>query len=156
MFWLKTLSINYTDNSVNNYISAEQIDVANLPGNTSPAWLRANQSTQSPLIDDRGDWYEVFPTPQTGAFIRLFGFISPTEFSATGDTIAYPVSLDYRILGWRIASNYYYSLNKFAEGDAFNNKYEERVRELIATLGRGQQKPIQATVPDVGNNGWAF
>lgn len=156
MFWLKTLSINYTDSSTNNYITADQVDVANLPGDTSPSWLRLNQSAQNPLIDDRGDWYEIFPTPQVGALVRLFGFISPTEYSSVGDTIAYPVSLDYRILGWRIASNYYYSLNKFAEGDAFNNRYEERVKELIATLGRGQQKPVQANVLNVGDNGWQF
>lgn len=155
MFWLKSLAINFTDNS-DGYVTADQVDVSNLPGNTSPSWLRINQTTQRPLLDDRGDWYEIFPTPQVGATIRLFGFISPTEYTSTADTIAYPVSLDYRILGWRIASNYYYALNKFEEGDAFNTRYEERVKELIATLGRGQQKPLQATILNVGDNGWNF
>jgi len=37
------------------------------------------------------------------------------------------------------------SLGKFEEAQAFNNKYEERVLQLIATLGRGSQQPLQAT-----------
>lgn len=156
MFWLKTIDINYLDTSESNYMTATQVDVANLPGQTSVPWLRLNQNANNPVFDDRGDWYEIFPTPQSGANIRLFGFISPTEYTSTADTVAYPVSLDYRILGWRVASNYYYSLNKFEEGDAFNTRYEERVKELVATLGRGAQKPIQVQVLNIGNSGWDF
>src|SRR3990167_4946631 len=149
MFFLKAIECNYADTNASSYITAQQIDVSNLSGNNSFSWLRVNQSTQSPKFDDRGDWFEIFPTPISGnsitSLFRIFYFLNPTEYTAIGDTIAYPVSLDYRILGWRIVASYYYSLNKMLEGDAFNAKYEERVNELIKTLSRGVQQPMQST-----------
>jgi len=160
MLALKTIEVNFTDTNAQNYIRAEQVDISNLPGGESFSYYRLNASTNAPLFDDRGDWYEIFPTFQSGNnltnAIRLFYYLKPTEYTATGDTIAYPESQDIRILGWRIAANYYYSLNKFDEGDKFNAKYEERVTEYTATLGRGSSQPIQVTPLNVGNNGWNF
>lgn len=158
MFFLKAIELNYADTVASNYITALQIDVSNLSGENSFSWLRVNQNPQVPKFDDRGDWYEIFPTP-TGSnnvtsLIRIFYFLEPTEYTATSDTITYPVSLDYRILGWRIAASYYYSLNKMEEGNMFNNKYEERMRELIKTLSRGVQQPMQATA--IQSDGWEF
>lgn len=158
--FLKAIEVNFTDTTAQNYIKAEQVDHSNLPGGNSFSWLRKNASRNAPQFADNGDWYEIFPAFASGdnlsQAIRLIYFQKPTEYTSTSDTIAYPSSLDYRILGWRICSNYYYSLNKFEEGDAFNLRYEERVKQLIATLGRGSQQPIQATVLNVGNNGWNF
>lgn len=149
MFWLKAIELNYSDTNGANYKVATQVDVSNIPGNKSFGWLRVNAATSSPYFDDHGDWYEVFPTftsaHNLSQAIRIFYFLKPTEFAATSDTINYPVSLDYRILGWRIASNYLYALGKIKEGEALNMKYEERVRQLIATLSRGSQQPVQAT-----------
>ena len=158
MFWLKTIELNYADTTAQNYKTAQQVDVSNIPGGQSFGWLRTNASTNSPLFDDRGDQYEIFPTPTSGndvsQLIRLFYYLEPTEYTAVGNTIAYPESLDYRILGWRIAASYLYSLDKIKEGDAFNLKYEERVNQLIATLSRGSQQPIRA-VP-IQMTGWEF
>lgn len=160
MLALKTLELNYSDTTAQNYVRAEQTDISNLPGGMSFSYLRQNAVATSPQFDDRGDWYEVFPTPITGNnltnAIRLFYYLKPTEYTSTGDTIAYPESQDYRILGWRIAANYLYSLNKIEEGDMFNLKYEERCKDYTTTLGRGSSQPLQAKVPDVGFNGWAF
>ena len=158
MFWLKTIELNYADTTEQNYKVATQVDISNIPGGQSFGWLRTNANVSQPWFDDRGDWYEIFPTPtsahNTSRLIRLFYYLEPTEYSATSDTIEYPESLDYRILGWRIASNYLYSLSKTQEGDAFNAKYEERVRQLVATLSRGSQQPLQA-IP-VQLDGWEF
>lgn len=158
MFWLKAIELNYSNTTSADYVTATQLDVSNIPANKSFGWLRANAGVTTPYFDDRGDQFEIFPTP-TGAhnvsqMIRIFYFLEPTEYTAVGDTIAYPESLDYRILGWRIASNYLYSLEKINQGDAFNLKYEERVKQLIATLSRGSQQPIQA-VP-IQMSGWEF
>lgn len=155
---LKAIELNYTDSNLGNFMTATQVDVANIAGQSSFSWLRLNCPTLSPQFDDRGDWYEVFPTPTVTIAngIRLFGFIQPVEYSATTDTLSYPFTLDYRIFGWRIAADYYYSLNKFDEGDKFNLKYEERVKNYIASLGRGSQQPLQSQVLNVGNNGWQF
>ena len=148
MFWLKTIEINYANSTAADYKTANQVDVSNIPGGKSFGWLRTNASTQEPWFDDRGDWYEIFPTPTSSdnltQLIRIFYYLEPTEYTAVSDTIAYPESLDYRILGWRIASNYLYSLGKIDEGAAFNLKYEERIKQLIATLARGSQQPITA------------
>jgi hypothetical protein len=147
LFFLKAIELNYTDTQPTNYQRADQIDVSNLPAEKSFSWWRKNADKMSPNFDDRGDWYEIFPTPQSSdnlsQLIRLFYFASPTEFSSTSDILTYPVTLDYRILGWRIASNYYYSIGKIPEGDKYDAKYQERVTELISTLGRGTQQPIQ-------------
>ncbi len=158
--FLKAIEINFTDSSANNYIKAEQVDHSNIPGGSSFSWLRLNQSTQSPLFADNGDWYEIFPAFISGnnltQAIRIIYFQKPTEYTATSDTIAYPESLDYRILGWRIAANYLYSLmgDKIPIGDAFNKKYEERVMQLVATLGRGAQQPLTAS--PIQLTGWEF
>lgn len=155
---LKTIELNYTDTTANNYIPALQVDVANLAGENSFSWLRLNQNTQFPKFDDRGDWYEVFPAFRSGMnltnAIRLFYFLKPTLYTATSDTVAYPESQDNATLGWRIAAMYLYSLGNVEQGDAFNLKYEERVREYVATLGRGSQQPIQAT--PIQSSGWEF
>jgi len=158
MFWLKSIELNYTDTNPQNYLPATQVDVSNLSGNMSFSWLRQNASTTAPQFDDRGDWFEIFPTPTSSTsvsqLIRIFYFLEPTEYSAVSDTVSYPENLDYRTLGWRICSNYYYSLGKFNEGDMFNGRYQQRVDEIIATLSRGTQMPLQAT--PIPLSGWEF
>src|SRR3990167_2090664 len=159
MFWLKSIELNYSNSSAGDYKTATQLDVSNIPGGKSFGWLRTNANASQPYFDDRGDWFEIFPTPTSAhnvsQMMRIFYYLEPTEYSAVGDTVSYPESLDYRILGWRIAASYLYSLgeNKIAQGDAFNLKYEERVRQLIATLSRGSQQPIQAT--GIQDSGWS-
>lgn len=165
MLFLKAIELNYANTTASDYRVAHQVDASNLAGNTSFSWLRANASTQDPQFDDRGDQFEVFPT-FTAAHnltqaIRIIYFLQPTQYTATTDTIAYPESLDTTILGWRIVANYLYSLgaspgggNNLLTGDAFNLKYDERVKQYIATLGRGAQQPIQAQ--GIVMSGWEF
>lgn len=147
MMFLKAIELNYTDTNAQNYKLAQQVDVSNLPTG-SFSQLRVNASKQTPLFDDRGDWYEIFPTPTSAdnvsQLIRIFYYLKPTEYTAVADTIAYPESLDTSILGWRIAASFLYSLDKVEIGNAFNAKYEERVRQYIGTLGRGVQTPTEA------------
>lgn len=148
MLFLKAIELNYSG-ATNGYITATQVDVSNIAGWNSFTNLRLNNNIQNPQFDDRGDWFEIFPTPTSAnnvtQAIRIFYFLKPTEYTSTSDTVAYPESQDIRILGWRIAAMYYYSLNKMVEGDAFNLKYEERVKQYCATLSRGAQQPIEAT-----------
>ena len=158
MFFLKAIECNYNNTNEQDYITAQQVDVSNISGGNSFSWLRKNASTAAPQFDDRGDWFEVFPTPISGNnltnMFRIFYFLEPTEYTVTSDAISYPESLDYRILGLYIASSYYQSLGKFDEADRFMLKYEQRVEQLTATLGRGVQTPIQATAIQL--NGFEF
>ena len=149
MLFLKAIEVNFSGTAPSGYITADQVDVSNLAGQNSFSYLRTNQGTNNPQFDDRGDSYEIFPaftsSMNLSQAIRLFYFMKPTEYTATSDTIAYPESQDIRILGWRIASMYFYSILKIQEGDAFNVMYENRVKQYCATLARGAQQPIQAT-----------
>lgn len=158
MMFLKAIEVNYAGGDAANYVTATQLDVANTAEATSFSWLRANASPLTPQFDDRGDYFEIFPTPTSAnnlsQLFRIIYFPQPTEFAATSDTVSYPESLDYRILGWRIAADYYYSLNKMVEGDAFNVKYEERVKDMVGMLARGTQQPLQASV--IPLTGWEF
>lgn len=155
---LKVVEVNFTDTNVNNYITATQVDVSNLSGQNSFSWLRSYQSRQLPKFDDRGDWFEIFPaftaTDNLTNAIRLFYYLKPTLYTAVGDTVAYPENQDTATLGWRIAAMYLYSLGDIEKGDAFNLKYEERVKEYITTLGRGSSQPIQAT--PITMSGWEY
>lgn len=151
---LKTIEANFTDTNPQNFVRAEQVDISNLSSQNSFSNLRLNATTNYPKFDDRGDWYEIFPAQ--GCTVRLFYYLKPIEYTSTADTVAYPESQDYRILGWGICADYYYSLNKFEEAQVFEAKYQAGVDKYITTLGRGSSQPIQATVPDVGNNGWQF
>ena len=158
MWFLKAIEVNFTDTIGQNYKTAQQMDVSNIPAGQSFSWLRANQSAQFPMFDDRGDQFEIFPTPTgnnnlTNMF-RIFYFLEPTEYSATGDTIAYPESLDYRILGWRIASSYLKSLGNWESAVPFDQEYSNRVKQIVQTLSRGSQQPIEA-VP-IQSTGWEF
>lgn len=156
MFWLKTIELNYTSAVGQDYLTAQQVDISNLPNMESFGWLRENASTNSPYFDDRGDWYEIFPTPDgtNSQGIRIFYFLEPTLYTATSDTVAYPESLDDRILAFRIAADYYRMLNKFEEALNYDAQYEKRVKDIIGTLSRGSQQPIQAQVSPL--TGWEF
>lgn len=152
MIFLKAIQLNYANTSQDNYVTAQQVDVSNLPGNESFGWLRTNASTQNPMFDDRGDWFEVFPTPvsanNVAQMIRIIYYKKPTQYAAVSDTVSYPENLDQTILGWRIAASYLYSLKgelNLLTAEKFNMKYEERVRQYIATLSRGVQQPLTAT-----------
>lgn len=150
MLFLKAIEVNYANTAADSYITAQQVDVSNLSGGNSFGWLRANAPTSAPQFDDHGDWFEIFPTPTTAVNVtnmfRIFYFLKPTNYASTSDTVAYPENIDGALLGWRIAASYLYSLgaDKIPDGDAFNKKYEERVLQYIATLGRGSQQPLSA------------
>lgn len=157
MYWLKAIQLNYSGNNANDYITAQQVDVSNLPSNVqSFGWFRENASTEQPFFNDMGDWFEIFPTPLTASSqgIRIWYFKEVAEYTGVNDTISYPESLDYRILGWRIASLYYKSLNKFDEATDFDNEYEKMVRDIIQTLGKGVQQPMQAM--PIQDTGWQY
>lgn len=156
---LKTIEVNFNDTLPANYIRAEQVDASNLPGQLPFSQLRINQSTRNPLFDDRGDWYEIFPAFTSGMnltnAIRIFYYLKPTLYTSISDTISYPISQDDgRGLGWGIAADYYYSLNKFDEGAVFEQKYQDAINKNVVTMGRGSSQPIQATVIPI--TGWEF
>lgn len=159
MLFLKAIEVDYSGVGGQNYKTAEQVDVSNLP-NGSFSWLRLYADTSYPKFDDRGDQFELFPTITTQTVLmRIFYFLKPTLYTSVSDTVAYPENMDATILGWKIAANYAYSLGTVMgrggwEGDKFESKYDERVKQYIATLSRGVQQPLQASQPNYYRSGW--
>lgn len=158
MFALKTIEVNMTNANPQDYLLASQLDVANIPGQMSFSWLRANQSTAAPLFDDRGDTYEIFPAFNSSMnlnnAIRIFYYLTPTIYTSTSDNLTYPDSLDWYILAMKICSLYYESLNKFQEADYWRVLYVERMNKLNTTLAQGSKQPIQNTGLPI--SGWEF
>lgn len=155
MYALKTVEVDYGATGGQQYLQAQALDVANIQF-VSWDYLRANQPTNMPLFDNRGDTAEVFPTPTTTALVRIFYFKQPTEYTATADTIAYPFSLDYRIIGDKIVTNYYESLGQEKANFATKSeqKYQKRLNDLIQILAPSSQQPIQAT--QILDTGWNY
>lgn len=158
MWFLKAIEVNFTDTTPQNYLTAEQLDVSNIPAGRSFSWLRSYQNVQFPMFDDRGDQFEIFPTPTSSNnllnMFRIFYFLEPTEYTSLADTITYPETLDYRILGWRIASSYLKSLGNWESAVPFDAEYTKKMESIIKTLSRGAQQPLEAT--PIQNNGWNF
>jgi hypothetical protein len=143
MFALKTISVNYSDTTQSNYIQADKADPANIQGDLSWDYLRVNQSPLAPLFNNMGDTGEILPTPVSSASIRIFYFETPTEYTATSDTILYPVSLDYRCMGARIAALYATSQGQLDMAETMNREYTKRLEDIIRILAPQSQQPIK-------------
>lgn len=142
MFMLKTISMNYTDSSQNNFLQATKLDVSNLQGNTSIDFVRLNQSTEFPMFTNHGDTGEAYPTPITTAIVKIFYYLQPTEYSSTASTINYPQSLDYRVLGDKILECYYQSLEKFDIAQQWAAQAVKKINDSIVILAPQSQQPI--------------
>ena len=155
MYALKTIEVNWGDQTEQNYIQASPIDVANIQ-EKSFSWLRANQSQQSPLFDNRGDQFEIFPTPIVGNAqgIRIFYFLTPTEFTDVGQAILYPQLLDYRTLSCKMASLYYKTQNDTNMALVYEQEYQSRINKINNIVAPGTQQPIQPT--PVAISGWSY
>jgi hypothetical protein len=141
MFMLKTISVNYTDTNQNNYIQANKVEISNLQGKTSVDFIRLNQSQTDPLFTNHGDTGEIFPTPSGTASIKIFYYLAPTEYSTVGTTIAYPESLDYRILGDKILECYYQSLENFGVANEWGAQAVKKINDSVQILAPQSQQP---------------
>jgi hypothetical protein len=155
MYALKTVSVDWTGTGGQNFLQATPIDVANIQF-VSFEYLRKNQPTTVPLFDNRGDTGEVFPTPAVNATIRIFYFKTFTEPTNITDTIPYPLSLDYRVVGDKIVTSYFESLGEKKANFAAKSeaKYLKRLNDIINILAPSSQQPIQPTPIQI--SGWQY
>lgn len=155
MYALKTVEVDYTGLGGQNYIQADAIDVSNIQ-DVSFDYLRKNQSSSSPLIDNRGDTFEVFPTPLAPSTngIRIFYWLEPTEFTSTSDSLGYPITLDYRCLACRVAALFATRAKKYDMAEAFNAEFEKRTQDVIRILASGTQQPLKPEPLHI--TGWEF
>lgn len=155
MYALKTIEVNWQDTNQQNYLQATAMDVANIQGK-SFSWLRANQDQTQPLFDNRGDQFEIFPTPtQANANgIRIFYFLQPQEATDVGQAVPYPQLLDYRTLSCKMASMYYRTQNDIAMASEYESQYQQRMLKIIRIVEPGTQQPI--TPQPLAMTGWNF
>lgn len=155
MFALKTIEINWDDSTETNFIQAQPVDVSNIQFK-SFSWLRANQSKEQPLFDNRGDQFEIFPTPTVANTngIRIFYFLTPTEALDVGTAINYPQTLDYRALSAKMASLYYKTQNDVDMAQMYEAEYQERMKKIINIISPGTQQPISPSPLTI--SGWQY
>lgn len=143
MWALKTIEADFTAIGGQNYIQATKLDVSNLQGKTSWDFVRANQPTTDPAFTNHGDTGELFPTPTGSCLVRIYYYLTPTEYTTVNDTINYPQSLDYRALGDKILTAYYQSLEKFDIADKWAAEYAKKFNDAFNILGPQSKQPIQ-------------
>lgn len=155
MYALKTIEVNWQDQTSQNYIQAKAMDVANIQ-DKSFSWLRANQPQSDPVFDNRGDQFEIFPTPTSANAqgIRIFYWLTPTEVTNVGQAIQYPQTLDYRALSALMASRYYKTQGDTEMAAVYAQEYQDRVSKIITILAPGTQQPI--TPQPLIISGWQF
>lgn len=155
MYALKTIEVNWQDNQEQNYLQATSLDVANIQG-VSFSYLRSNQTQQVPYFDNRGDQFELFPTPTVANAqgIRIFYYLTPTEVTDVGQAINYPQLLDYRTLSFKMASLYYTQQNDTVMAMKNEDEYQRRIGKIINILAPGTQQPIKP-IP-LALTGWNF
>lgn len=158
MWMLKTIEVDFTNTGGQNYIQGGKLDVSNIQNGTSWDFLRINQSTSFPLFTNHGDTGEIFPTPVSGspALVRIYYYLTPTEYTSTASTLNYPQSLDYRALGDKILVGYYQSLEKWDVADKWEQLYQKKLNDAFNILAPQSKQPIQPQPLNVGNNGWLF
>lgn len=154
MWALKTIEVDYTNTGGQNYLQAEKMDVANLQTNTSWDFVRANQSSTNPIFTNHGDTGEIFPTVQSSALIRIYYYLTPTEYSLVSSAVNYPQSLDYRALGDKILVGYYESLLDWGSRDKWQETYEKKLNNSITILGPQSKQPIKPLKLQI--TGWQF
>lgn len=155
MYALKTIEVNWEDTDEENYIQARQVDVGNIQGE-SFSWLRQNQPQTHPLFDNRGDQFEIFPTPAAtnSQGLRIFYFLKPTEVTDVGESILYPQLLDYRTLSCKMASMYYKTQDDPEMAAEYDREYQQRIGKIINIVSPGTQQPV--TPKRLGLTGWNY
>ena len=155
MYALKTIEVNWQDTEQQNYIQATPIDVSNTQ-KRSFSWLRANQSQEHPMFDNRGDWFEIFPTPTTANAqgIRIFHFLRPTEAATVEEAVPYPQILDYRTLSCKMAALYYKTQGDVEMATVYEQEYQQRIAKINRVIEHGSQQP-KTPIP-LGITGWQY
>lgn len=143
LYALKTLEVNYTDNQQGNYIQPRAVDISNTQG-LSFDQIRINQPTQNPLFNNYGPTFEIFPTPtgSNSVGLKYVYYTTPTEYADVGAPIVYPATLDYRLLGAKIAALYKTTLGDYTSAETFNAEYDKRVKKIVTILAPQSQQPI--------------
>jgi hypothetical protein len=157
MWFLESIQYNSVDTTNPSlYKPCRQINAANLQNGKSIDWVRNNQDVNAPLVDIRGDWFEILPTPSIimSKAVKIFYYLQETDFQTTGDTIAYPFSLNYYCLSYMIGSIYCTANKDFDLAAELEKKAQAAVDMVIDMIESGMQTPLRPQ--GLGITGWQY
>lgn len=131
------------------------VDGANLPYHSTLQYLRESQPMATPLIDFRGDKFEIFPTPTVNVLggLEWQGHLLPEPYTLVTDEVEYPFTQDIYALGNGIAALYLEPLDA-ERSAALAKEAFGRVLEIIDMNGPGSQIPVKMTLTNPYLNGW--
>jgi hypothetical protein len=169
MFYVpKSIEINWYENPVTkgNFKPVNKVNDSNLPDGASVGYLRENQDANDPLIDYRGDYFELFPNPDasfwggasssgtslTGA-LRIFYYLQPTLYTQTTDTLTYPENLDHFSFGKLIKNLYDYTLQTIDDAK-LETAFNIEVGRLVHIIQGDGMSPTKAR--GISWSGWEF
>lgn len=155
---LKMMEVNLVSTNAQDYKVAKKLDAANPPAPLSLDWLRLNQPSDSPMVNDHGSWYEILPTP-TAAMnltkaIRFFYWLMPTAFTATTDTLGWPENINSNCLSHYIAARYYQSVHKDDKAQVEMGEFARLFNQIVNFIKRGGATPLQTSQVQI--SGWEF
>jgi len=168
LWMVKEVMVNYIDTTAGNYRECQIFDEGNLPAGTSLQQMRNSGTKSAPMIENRGDWFEIIPAPNNSQngdnltnFFSLMYFLAPTKFvSSAGDgsdvTVPYPLSLHPFLLAyhmaWTQALRGNEELKMRAEG------YKAKYLTILDTIENIIKKPTQKTpvVTGIPTTGYEF
>jgi hypothetical protein len=154
LWMLKVMNVNYQDTTQNNYIEPSIIDAGNLPQGQSYQWLRANQTSEFPLIDNRGATFEVFPAPSLAVkgqnltkFFYIMYFAAPTLYASDSSPVLYPFNLNPNVLAARMAQIQASRGDQESKARAkdYESLHGEELDKLENILKKGTQKSTTPT-----------
>lgn len=153
VFLIRTVEVDLTGQGT--FQPCFPIDNANPPMYSTLQSLRNMQSPSTPLVDFRGDTFEIFPTPTLDVTdgIRVQQYVYPDAYTATSDEVSYPFSQDVYALGYGIASRYLAPL----EADlsvGYAKEALKRVDDIVAMIGQGSMIPTKQTQTNPFRSGW--
>lgn len=155
---IKSVEVAYTDpTSVQDYKKAEEVDTANLPSGTTWEWLKKNQPKTNPLIDIRGNFFEIAPAPdadKTDAIILKYLQVLP-RFTAVSDTLGYPLENSYEIVAKKVAALFFKSfMLDYNASNQWEALYRSEIKEYIDNITPQVSSSTKTRL--IGWTGWEF
>lgn len=162
----KYIELNWFESVVTTakFVQAEKVTESNLPQGQSLSYLRVNQPAEHPMVDYRGDYFEILPTPNSDTWqgasgsvlsnaLRVIYYIKDIVYTQVTDTLAYPESADYFSFSDVVRNLYLYSIEKIDKPilDASVDAEANRLIRIAKGDGPSPTKP-----KGLGITGWEF
>ena len=166
MFYIpKFMELNWWDTSKQNlWRPIDKVEESNLPQGVSLSWLRINQPSDNPLVDFKGEIFEIYPTPNANTWggasgstyansLRIVYPVQPVLYGALTSALAYYESLDYFAYA-NLIKDTYLNVNGQLTDAELDKSYENYIGKIIKIVQGEGQMPTRAK--GLGITGWQY